>query len=211
MELDELKLHLMQKIDNDRGLKSPSDIAELLSKKTKSVITKLKNSLLFEIVSCVVFLIAFVYFIATVKYSSIKIYLTAFLILIILFLIILFYLYKKVNELSTTNLPIKNNLIALHKLLKEYTKRYFQFTMSLIPICLIFSGYLGYIDGKNGVVIDELEPISSNLKTGKELIIFLVAYIGILIVTTYLFTKWYLKKLYGKYLDQLQHCINELD
>lgn len=211
MELDELKLHLKQRIDNDRGLKTPSDIALLLSKKTKSIIAKLKNSLLFEIVSCIVFLIAFVYFIATVKYDSIKIYLSFFSILIILFLFLLIYLLKKVNELNKTNLPVKNNLITLHKILREYTKRYFQFTMSLIPICLIFSGYLGYMDGKNGVVIDELDAISLNLKDMKELVIFLVVYIGILTLTTYLFTKWYIKKLYGKYLDQLQNCIEELD
>jgi len=211
MELDELKIHLKQKIDDDRGQKSPADIAILLTRKTNSIIHKLKKSLWFEIASCFIFIMIFGYLSIFNQYTSIRIYFSAFTILIIAFLLLLFYLLKKVNQLSGSNLPIKENLISLHSLLKEFTKRYFQFTMSLLPICLFFSAYLGYQDGKNGVIIDGLDSLASKFNNGKELIIFLIVYIIILTVGTYYFTKWYIKKLYGKYLDQLQDCINELN
>lgn len=211
MELDELKIHLKQKIDDDRGQKTPADIAILLTRKTNSIVHKLKKSLWFEIASCVVFIFAFGYLSIFNKYPSLKTYSTAFVFLIIAFLILLFFLLRKVNHLSDSNLPVKENLVELHRLLQEFTKRYFQFTMSLIPICLLFSGYLGYQDGKNGVVIEEFDSLASKFNNGKELIIFLIVYIIILTIGTYYFTKWYIKKLYGKYLDQLQDCINELN
>jgi hypothetical protein len=98
----------------------------------------------------------------------------------------------------------------MHTTLKEFTKRYFQFTMSLIPICIFFSGYLGYQDGKNGGSIEVFDKIGSLFSSTKQVLIFASIYIVALSVGVYYFTKWYLKKLYGKYLDELQGCINEL-
>jgi hypothetical protein len=43
MELDELKLQLKQKLEISSDQKSPTDIAQLLTKKTNSIIHKLKK------------------------------------------------------------------------------------------------------------------------------------------------------------------------
>ncbi len=211
MELDELKLLLNQKIDDSRGLKTPLDIAILLKKKTQSIIHKLKKSLWIEIIFSLVIFLLFGYIGLFSKYTSLQIYFSVFTILCVVFMLVLLYLLQKINKLSNTNMPIKQNLISIHSIIKEFTKRYLQFTLSLIPICLLFSGYLGYQDAKNGVVIDELDTISNKLTSPTKLIVFLVAYLLALSVGVYYFTKWYLKKLYGKYLIQLQDCINELD
>lgn len=211
MELDELKLLLNQKIDDSRGLKTPSDIAIVLKQKTQSIIHKLKKSLWIEIIFSLVIFLLFGYIGLFSKYTSLQIYFSVFTILCVVFMLVLFYLIQKINKLSNTNMPIKQNLISIHSIIKEFTKRYFQFTLSLIPICLLFSGYLGYQDAKNGVVINELDTISNKLTSPTKLLVFLVAYMLALSVGVYYFTKWYLKKLYGKYLIQLQDCINELD
>jgi ABC-type branched-subunit amino acid transport system permease subunit len=211
MELDELKKHLKQKVDDAAEIKSTADIALLLTRKTSSILSKLKKSLLFEIVSCIVILAGFGYVAFFSKYPSMRIYFSVFSILTIAFGLLLIYLYNKVTKLSGSSMPIKTNLQAIHAILKEFTKRYFQFTMLLIPICLIFSAYLGYQDGKNGINIEEFNKLSSILNTWGKLITFMIIYLLALTVGIYYFTRWYLKKLYGKYLDELFICIKELE
>lgn len=211
MELDELKIQLKQKLDEARGQKSPADIAILLTRKTQSILHKLKKSLWFEIAFCILTIIGFAYIGITSKHHSFNIYFSVFSFLFLAFLIVLFYLLKKITQLANTNMPVKENLIGIHATLKEFTKRYFQFSMSLIPICIFFSGYLGYQDGKNGDSFEEFDKLNSLFTNTKQIIIFLVVYMLVLAIGIYYFTKWYLKKLYGKYLDELQKCINELN
>lgn len=211
MELDELKIQLKQKLDEARGQKSPADIAMLLTRKTQSVLQKLKNSLWFEIIFCIIAIAGFAYIGITSKHQSFRIYFSVFSILFVAFLIILIYLLKRVKVLSSSNMPVKEHLVNIHNTLKEFTKRYFQFSMSLIPICILFSGYLGYVDGKNGDSFEEFDKITSHFSNAKQVLIFMGIYMIALAVGVYYFTKWYLRKLYGKYLDELQNCINELN
>lgn len=211
MELDAFKTHLKLKIDEARGQKSASDIATLLTKKTQSVIHKLKKSLWLEIICCIVFILLFSYVAIVSKYPSLRIYFSVFAVFSVFFLLVLTYLLKRINQLGNASMSIKQNLIAIHTIIKDFVKRYFQFTMSLIPICFIFSGYLGYQDATNGNDIEELDKFNSLFKNNTRVIIFLSVYMVLLTVGIYYFTKWYIKKLYGKYLEQLQTCIDELE
>lgn len=55
MELDELKYQLNQKLATDHASRSNADLSVLLKKKTHSVISKLKRSLIIEMVLCITF------------------------------------------------------------------------------------------------------------------------------------------------------------
>ena len=61
MELDELKSLLNQKLTTAHSGRSTDDIAHLLTRKTSSVIDKLKRSLWIEIISCIVIILGFGY------------------------------------------------------------------------------------------------------------------------------------------------------
>lgn len=212
MELEDIKNLLNRKLENEQVNKSANDIAVLLHKKTSSVITKLKKSLLFEIVFTVVAVLIFAYISIFTKYNSIQIYFTFFTVLLLAMIVVLILLYKKINTLSKAHLnkPIKQNLESIHKILNEFIKRYFQLTMLLIPVCFIFSAYLGYQDGKKGITITEIEKFELLFQTKEQLNIFLIVYIIVFCLVAYYFTKWYLNKLYGRYLKNLEECIKEL-
>ena len=57
MDIDELKIQLKNKLSTDHAARSQSDFAALLTNRTRSVIDKLKNSLWFEIYSCIIILL----------------------------------------------------------------------------------------------------------------------------------------------------------
>jgi hypothetical protein len=208
MELDEFKDILNQQLATDHLYRSEADIAALLRKKAHSIIVKIKKSLWFEIFSCIVIMLLFGYLGLSCKYSSMNIYFSAFTLVFVPFTIILFYLLKKINRLNTNSLSVKNNLQSIVSILEEFMKRYFQFTMVLIPICLVFAFFLGYTKKQP---IEPIDQIILKYKPSYSFItIFTFVYMTSLTVGIYYFTKWYLKKLYGNYVNELKIYINEL-
>lgn len=208
MELDELKSHINQKLSTDHIGRSSADFADLLKRKTGTIIDKLKRSLWIEIISCIVIILGFGYVGLFNNYRSFRIYFSVFAVISIVFLFILIYLLKKTKQLSATSLPIKSNLQLIVKIIEEFIKRYFQFTMVLIPVCIIFSFVLGYTEPAK---IDFFDEITKGITPHKgKVIIFVIVYLVILSFGAYYFTKWYLKHLYGRYVNQLKECISEL-
>ena len=209
MNLDDLKIQLNKKLEGSQSFEMIVGSATSLHKiKTTSIASKIKNSLITEIIFGVVFILAFLYVCIITKYSSIRIYFSVFTVVLALFLLLIFYLLKRTNDLTASSLPVIENLKCLHSLLSEFVKRYFQFTMLLIPICLVFSGYLGYTDAKNN--IDSFNILPDTINTKKQIII-LSIFMVLFFVLMYFFTKWYLKKLYGNHLLQLKQMIDQLE
>lgn len=210
MELDELKQQLKQKLNETPVSKTDRDFAFLLTQKTNSVLQKLKRSLMFEIWVCIGFVIIFAYIVILNSHHSIKVYFSVFAVFCFLFLVVLVFLYRRIQKNNNPELSVRDNLVCIHSVIKEYVKRNFQLTMALIPICLLFAGYLGYEDGKAARNSDDFSQFHSFFTSSKQVMIFLLVYITTLSIGTYYFTKWYLKKLYGQYLEELQICIEEL-
>lgn len=208
MELDEFKDILNQQMETDHLYRSEADIAELLTRKANSILGKIRKNLWFEIISCILITILFGYLGFTSNYSSINIHFSVFTIVFLPFTIILFYLLKKTNQINSNNLSVKYNLQSIVQVLEEFMKRYFQFTMALIPICFSFAFFLGY---NEKYPIDSIDQIMLKYKPSVTLIgILTIIYMAALTVGIYYFTKWYLKKLYGNYVDELKIYINEL-
>ena len=209
MELDELKSLINHKLANDHAGRSAEDIAALLTKKTVSVIGKLKRNLWIEVIGCIVIIAGFTYLGIAGPYDSFHIYFSVFAVLSVVFLGIIIYLMRRTNQLSATSLPVKSNLQALVKLIEEFSKRYFQFTMALIPICFVFAFLLGYHEPKHIPTVDNFAQ--KYFSAIWQVIAFAVAYMLLLSVGIYYFTKWYIRKLYGRVVDQLKECIRELE
>jgi amino acid transporter len=160
-------------------------------------------------VLCVLFFVAMLYVCFITNYWSIRVYFGVFTVLTVLMTLVLYYLYRRTDTLSDSDRPIKANLQTLVGLLEEFVKRYFQFTMALLPVCFMFSMILSYADP---VEIPEIEKFSVKVFTARwQVMVFLGVYMIALAISVYYFTKWYLKKLYGNYLNELKQYIAELD
>ena len=209
MNLDDLKIQLNKKLEENQSFEMMlGGVSRFKNFSSSSVAQKIKNSLITEILFSVIMLLIFICVTAFSKYESIKIYFGIFAIVILLFTVLLVFLLKKTNDLTASSLTVKQNLKSLHSLLSDFLKKYFQFTMLLIPICLIFSGYLGYTDAQQNINTFYIIPSSVNLK---KQMIFILVFLVLFIVGMYYFTKWYLKKLYGNHLKELELMIAQLD
>lgn len=215
MDLDQFKTELKTKLATDHMNRSDADIEQLLKKKTGSFIDKIKKSLWFEIIIGFLLNFGFVYAAFDASMHSMRIYFGVFSVLMYLFLFFLIYLLVRTNKIKSADQTIKENLTSYIVLIDEFIKRYLQFTMALIPICLIFAGYLGYTDGYSDATKTAFNS-GFNLGTkmnSTQFIIFITSFLICLslgVYGTFHFTKWYLKKLYGNYLNELKNCITEL-
>lgn len=208
MELDELKYQLNQKLATDHASRTDADIAALLKKKTSSVIGKLKRSLIIEMVLCILFAAAMLYVCFVTDHWSIRLYFGVFTALMFLFTFVLYYLYKRTRSLTSSFQPVKTNLQSVVSLLEEFVKRYFQFTMALLPVCFVFSLILSSMEP---VSVPEVDKFVLHYFSARwQVLTFLGVYMIVLAISLYYFTKWYLKKLYGNYLAELKQCVDEL-
>ncbi len=208
MELDELKYQLNSKLSVHSN-KSDNDIRLLLRLKAKSFADKLKRSLYFEWISSIIFTLIFSGFSIFTANNKLKIYFGVFAVVMAIFIFILKYLIKKTSQLNEGKFPVKTNLVKLVSIIEEYKKRAFQFTMLLLPVCFLFSFWLGYNDSQPTIISSDKALITS-LKSRPNTMILSAGYFGLLAIVVYYFAKWYLKKLFGNYLDQLRSCLSEL-
>jgi hypothetical protein len=208
MDLDELKYQLRNKLATDHAGMSDEDLAGLLTKKTVSVVGRLKRSLKLEIYCCVGVMLGFGAVGIFSGYSSLRIYFSLFAVVCAVFLVLLVYLLRRTTRLSAGSQPVRGNLQTIVTITEEFMKRYFQFTMALVPICFVFSLVLavGEKYAINGADRFALKHFSAQWK----LISFLLIYVLALGVGVFYFTKWYLRKQFGRYVAQLKECIREL-
>lgn len=210
IDLDELKNELQAQLLHNSPHKSANDINAFIHASTKSVLGKLKRGFWFEIAFSIVCTIGLLYYaLWGGSMWALKIYFGTLGGICIPMVVIIILLYRRIVQLGSTTLPVKANLISIRNILAEYTKRYLQITMLFLPLFLIFSASLGYIEGKNNS-IPQLDKLVAQIPSVWLLITFFVLYIALVTWLTYIFTKWYLHKLYGQYIAELDTLIAEL-
>ncbi len=208
MELDDIKQLLKYKLDESTTSKTAVALGDILRQSSKSIAGKLKRSIHFEIALCVCIAICFGIVAYTSPHWSFSIYFGFFSILFMGFILVLIYLNKKINAFTTSDYAVRENLEKLYLILVEFTKRYFQFSMLLLPVCFIASILLTYADetmsGMGSGMIDSI------LQTPERTWVFIICYFAVLSLVMYFFSKWYIKKLYGNYIKELSILLDEL-
>lgn len=208
MELDELKGQLNQQLLSGFSNKPENKLAEMMKGKACSLLCKIKKSILFEITCCIIGIIGFVSISIIYHETAIRVYFGVFGIIFIPFIWVLWYLFKKIVAFENLVLPVKTNLKELIDLLSLFAKRYFQFNMALLPVCFFLAMALGY---QQKEPIEGMEQMYLKLKGLTHFYsVIIIAYIVITMIALVYFTKWYIKKLYGKYIQQLQQLLSEL-
>ena len=208
MELDELKYELKNKLSG-RQDKSTVDLVQLLHSKTRSVISKLKRSLRFEMIVAIVCTVIFTIVGMLNKNPDFRIYFGVFSLVFMGFVVVIAYLLVRITHLSKSQLSVKTNLQSLVTIIQEYIKRSFQFTMALLPICLVFSFWLGYNEPSRPMPAMN-NSLMHTFKTKAHINALLILYFAGLAIVVYHFTKWYLNKLYGNYINELKAYMTEL-
>jgi hypothetical protein len=200
MELDELKQQLNQQIAATRQERSVPEIAALLKKDAASVIQKIKRSLRIELLLTVVFTTGCALAVAFIDRWAYATFLTGFGLLGLMVSAALFYLLWKTNKPGSSALTVRNNLETIISIIRQYTWLYLRLGMGLLPLSFGLAFWLSYND-----------PSAVSKPIRWDIFAYMLAALFALGYGSFRFTKWYLRKLYGHYVAQLEAMLKEFN
>lgn len=203
MELDELKSVLKSKLEADSATRSAGELEQYVKGRTTSILDRIKRNMIFEFVFGGVAIVILIW--AFWKYPQIYFRYSCGLAVLFNISILLYMmsLYNKINFFKKTSFSVRESLVQIIAILKKFTRLYFQLSMFMLLVAFILGLVTGYMD-----VIDQGLAKSFHWTRG------LLFYIGFFLfwsIIMYFFLHWYIKKLYGKYLEQLKDQLRDLE
>jgi hypothetical protein len=200
MELEDLK-SIWKNSETDFLLKGEAEIASMLTKKSLSIVDKLKRNVWFELLitlaASIALLIYAMQLSGALKWTSISI--------ILMCLGYTVYYIKKLVLLSRFNPAtenIRSNLTSLVENLTGYLKFYKRSYTVLYPIYFCVGLVFGGLErGTDRFFETLLTPTT---------ILSIVIIAGLFYFLSKKFTNWYLNKLYGNHLNKLEGLLDEL-
>jgi len=203
MELDDFKQLYKQTNPGDSDTRSAGELADCMRSKTHSITGKVKRSILLEFAVAVIFvaLAVWTWFVYPSRLARPFAMLT--IALCCIFFLYLGALYKKILVYEQTPPAVKDSLRQVITILRQFTRLYFQFTMISLPIVFIFGLIAGYLN-ING------DPGIGHFNWFRGIVFYTIAF-TLWCIVIYFFTRWYIKKLYGNYLSQLQQQLKDIE
>lgn len=200
MELDDLKSIWKGKAPFD--IKREEEIASMLKGSSNLVIDKLKRSVRFELVLTAICGVILLYLSFALKEGAMK---WSIISMLLLFIAYLFYFVMKMrllNRFDPSQQNIRENLEKLVADMETYLRFYKTSYTVLYPVYFL----LGILF----VAIDRgFDAFWHQLGQAETILRFAFVSFAVL-VGSLLFSKWYLKKLYGNHLDALKELLRDL-
>lgn len=183
--------------------KGKEEIALMLQGESASIVSRLKRNVWFELLFTIVTGIALVYIGISSANNRLSLMIA---VLMVIYLIYLLYYIRKLrmlNRFSMNEGNIKNNLLHLTGALQGYLNFYKLSYIILYPVFFVAGLWIAARD----VGMDEFLDRFNN----PAYLVRFVLLTALLMGGVYVFTNWYLKKLYGNHLKRLQGILKEFD
>lgn len=205
MELENLKT-IWKDVGTATVTTSAEELEQMLSKKSKSPIAKLKRNLFWEMVVVVLL------YGGTILYYLLKnepgmLYLS----LLMALLGILYGWYYVVKRRLLINMEcvtceVKSNLSTQLVMLEKLVKLYLWAGTLLLPVVIIISGTIAY----------DSTPLPPDLPLSKReffiyFLVVLLALSALFTVPVFFVNKWYVNLLYGRHVKKLRQIVNEMN
>ncbi len=203
MELEELK-NIWKSYTEEQGQQiSPAEIKEMLSGRTQNAISKINRSIFLEVGLLLV--MSFVFSITTLLVGQIEHQILFAMIMVICVLSggYYFFKYRQINAVAITSDNLKNSLQKLIHVLDTFLKIYLYGSIIITPISFLTGFFYGFT----------LAGEDHTLQQAMQWEIIAIS-LGLTVIATllmYPFMKWYIRRLYGNYLQELKTCMHELE
>jgi len=200
MELDDLK-NIWQKSEPFKP-KREEEISSMLKRRSKSIITKLKWSVWFELTFTIIAGLLLLYYSFTIEDGALR---WSFMAFLAIFMGYIIYYVKKIRILHRFEESVENikaNLENLINDLEAYLKFYEKSYSIMYPIYMVMVFLFVIIDRG----IDQFIEVVKDWK----MIAYILFLIAVFLTSSLWFTKWYLNKLYGKHLRKLKDMLADL-
>ncbi|QDK79509.1 hypothetical protein EXU85_13205 [Spirosoma sp. KCTC 42546] len=209
MELDEFKA-LYQSRFEQVPQKSGADLEDMLRRRSSSAVERILRNLLWEVGAAFVIVLGLAFVMATWS-SNIFRWLGLGVVLLSLVQVIAFsWQYQQLKaQLSRATGSVRHHLQDTVGIVSRFVRLYYRYCMRLIPVGMVVGGLLG---GYAGVTGNTTDPALAALPENSGLVFLLGSLVlaVALAIGTYFMLTWYIQRLYGRYLDELNACLRDL-
>lgn len=205
MELEQLKD--MWKGQDTEG--PPIEVQPLLGKKSRSPIAIMKRHLTIELIFVILLyglVIAFYLLAFDGKFAVVA---TIYIVTALLFCFYYFKKYRLLKNMECMACQVKSNLNQQVKTLEKYVRFYLLAGTAVLPVFLMFFYWFEYTYIPPGAPHFFKLP-SETVSIWKSLGL-LLFWMTVATTAGYFVNKWYVKKLYGKHVDQLKQMLLQME
>jgi len=203
MELDDFKSVLKTKLEEPAQQRSARELEQSIRRRAASIVDKIKRNIVLEIAMSFLFLL-----LACTGVRNPLLYVKGIFIIIAitspLFIVYLALLYRKILFYENNTPAVKEGLQQVIDILQRFTRLYFRFTMWILPLVFVLGLVTGYLD------VVRQPQLVNGFHWGKSFTWYLALFAAWSVIT-YFFAKWYIKRLYGNYLEQLKASLEDLE
>jgi hypothetical protein len=185
---------------------SAEDILNILKNRADISLRRLNRSIYLETFSTLLALILIVLYFS--QLSFIPFYKGAqvlIIILIVFYFVLLGWLFHRLNSITLGHKRFTSFTGKENSILSRFIKVYFWINMIIAPIVFPIAVFAGYFAGLN-----ETEDISLSFNFSDPTFKLLLVITVFLILVFYPFLKWYIGRLYGRHVKQLELCLDEI-
>ena len=181
------------------------EILSLMKNRADRSLKRFNRSIYFEVimslVALVIILLAF-YQPGAILFN--RLVLTLITLLIIAYFIFFGWFYKRLQSIHLLTSDLRESLEKKIQLLNWFLKTYFWINMLIAPVIFPLSVFLGFFAGQT----ENGKPAGISFT---DPVFFVLAAISlVLIVAFYPFLRWYIRKLYGRHVSDLQTFYDNL-
>lgn len=180
---------------------SGEEVRQILQRQSGSAIAKMKRNLKIELA---VMVVLYVYVIFRDVHSVPGMLWLLLLVVEAVYLVYFGIKYRLLNRMECPVCEVRSNLQQQLKSLERLLRFYLWSGIVLIPLVVLCSFWIGYsYDPPTGLSQDAFFlPLVS-------FVLLVVSFL--LCIPLFYFTKWYIRKLYGRHIDKLKEMLNDLN
>ncbi len=210
MDLNDLKIiwqaHTTETIDSQRI--NPEKVRQLTKGKANNALAAFGRNILYDIGFLGLFLVVGVVAALVYQHQMITTIVGVTALIFVPFFVIFLRQYFSIKKLELQSNTLYHNLNNIISNLNTYVKNYFLASIILTVTIVPITGFVALYQNKP----TDYNPFAVMASNDVQLFIvgFFLAMI-VLVIGNYFFTNWYLKKMYGNYIEELKGCLAELD
>lgn len=209
MELDEFKAFYQSRFEQVSD-KSGADLEGILRRRSSSAVERILRNLLWEVGAALVIVLVLAFVMATWS-SNIFRWVGVGLVILSLVQVVAFsWQYQHLKaQLNRATGSVHHYLQDIVAIVSRFVEIYYRYCMRLIPVAMVLGGLLG---GYVGVTDDRTDPALAALPEHPSIVFLLGSLVFAVasLIGTYFILKWYIQRLYGRYLDELNACLRDL-
>ncbi|MCC5945964.1 MAG: hypothetical protein JJT94_13615 [Bernardetiaceae bacterium] len=176
-------------------------IKQMLAGKTQDIVSKIQRNIRYELVVNYVFfiLLSIGYFFYPTHITSDpaeRNVLYAIWIFVLVTSTVYYALkYHQISQIKHSSETLKVRIKSIVDTMQKYLKIYLYFSLAIVPITIF------------GLIIASTD---SNAKSSLLAWIVIIGITCVTVAIVYVFTQWYINKVYGNYVKGLKSCLHEL-